>query len=257
MPVITLTTDWGTTDYYSGALKGEILSSCENATVVDISHHITKHDQVHGAFVLKNSWASFPSGTVHLASVTGAGATQPKLIAISYREHYFLGPDDGFFSLVFDEEPPQRYFVRNAKGEKVKPTSPILATSAAFLAKGGNIADMGNLMEDFPRKSMLRAVIDENTIKGSVIYIDSFGNVVTNITLDLFNRIASDRDFEIVLKKSGYEINEISNNYYDAGAGNLLALYNDAGYLEIAISKGSASELLNLKYGEVIRIDFK
>src|SRR6188768_2325155 len=111
MPVITLTTDWGTSDYFAGALKGEILSAFSNATIIDISHSINKHDQVHGAFVLKNVWNRFPAGTVHIASVTGSGEKQPSLVAIAHEGHYFLGPDDGFFSLLFDDVPLEGYYV--------------------------------------------------------------------------------------------------------------------------------------------------
>lgn len=257
MPVITLTTDWGTSDYFAGALKGEILSVFSEAAIIDISHSINKHDQVHGAFVLKNAWSRFPAGTVHLAGVTGSGSIQPSLIVIAHAGHYFLGPDDGFFSLLFDDEPLVGYYVRNAKGEKVLPATKEMAASAGFLARGGKIKDMGDPVTQFTKKSMLQATIIENTIKGTVIYVDSFGNLITNITRQIFERVSNGKGFEIILKKSGYEISEINNNYYEAGSGNLLALYNEAGYLEIAISKGSAADLLNMRYGEIVRIDFK
>jgi len=257
MPAITLTTDWGTSDYFTGALKGEILAAFTEATIVDISHNINKHDQIHGAFVLKNSWTRFPSGTVHIISVAGSGVKQPSLIAITFEGHFFLGPDDGFFSLLFVDAAIEGYYVRNAKGEKVIPLTKIIAASAAFLAKGGKIADMGDKITEFEKKSMFQATINDDSIKGQVIYIDTFGNLITNVTKDLFERISKGRGFEIILKKSGYDVNVISKDYYEAGIGNLLALYNEAGYLEIAISKGSATELLNMKNGEIVRIDFK
>lgn len=257
MPVITLTTDWGTTDYFAGALKGEIISVVADATLVDISHHIGKHDQVHGAFVLKNAWNRFPEGSVHISGVKGSGEEQPALLAVKFMNHFFLGPDDGWFSLLFDDEAMEGYYVKNAKGEKVNTSTKMLAASAGFLARGGKISDMGDPVTQFVKKSMLQASIHEDSIRGSVIYIDSFGNLITNITKELFDRIGRGRDFEIVLKKSGYEITTIQTNYYEIGSGNLMAHHNEAGYIEIAISKGSARDLLNMKYGEIVRIDFK
>ncbi len=257
MPVVTLTTDWGTTDYFTGALKGELLSAASNITIVDISNNITKYDQVHGAFVLKNSWDRFPEGSVHIAGICNASSEPASLLAVAYQKHFFLGPDDGFFSLVFDEIPEETYHVKNARGDNVKLTSKVFAASATFLARGGKIADMGDKPKELHRKLMLRATVEENTIKGSVIYVDSFGNLVTNITQALLDRFAKGRSFEVVLKKREYGIPEISDNYYQSGQGNLLALFNEAGYLEIAISTGNASGLLNMKFGDIVRIEFK
>jgi S-adenosylmethionine hydrolase len=257
MAVVTLTTDWGTTDYFAAALKGEILSAALDAIVVDVSHDIAKFNQVHGGFVLKNAWTRFPEGTVHVAAVCSTGGEPPSLLALAHEKHFFLGPDDGFFSLVFDEIPAEIYHVRNSKGDKVLLTSATIGASAAYLAKGGKISKMGDKPEEVRRKLLLRAAVEEDIIKGSVIYIDSFGNLVTNITQALINRFAKGRGFEVVMKKSEYSIEEISMDYFSAGQGNMLATFNEAGYLEIAISGGDAAGLLNMKYGDIVRIEFK
>ncbi|MBL0341955.1 MAG: SAM-dependent chlorinase/fluorinase [Bacteroidetes bacterium] len=143
MPVITITTDWGTKDYFVGAMKGDILTACPQATLVDITHDVKPFDLVQGAFIFKNSWSRFPKGTVHLIGMNSETKESLALVAVSYNDHYFIGPDDGFFTLVFDEIPEEKYFILDAKGNKVNPSSIVLASSAAFLANGGKIADMG------------------------------------------------------------------------------------------------------------------
>lgn len=257
MPLITLTTDWGTTDYFVGAFKGDLLTACPDATIIDISHNIAAHDLVPGAFIFKNAWQHFPKGTVHVCAVSGTSDIPSPLIAINYSGHYFIGVDNGFFSLVLDEAPEEAYFILNAKGHKVVQNSAVLASSAAYLAKGGKISEMGEKMTALVEKSLLRPVTEESIIRGSVIYTDSHGNLVTNITKSLFERISRGREFDIILKTREYIISEISVDYFDASRGNLLAFYNEAGFLEIAINHGNAGMLLGLHYSDIIRVEFK
>jgi S-adenosyl-L-methionine hydrolase (adenosine-forming) len=257
MPVITLTSDWGTTDYFVGSLKGDILSACPEAMIIDISHAVIPYDLVHGAFIFRNSWSHFPKGTVHISGVSAMSHAPSPLIALGYQGHYFIGADNGFFSLVFDTLPDEGYFILDAKGNKVNPNSSVLASSASYLAKGGKLAEMGEKMTGMTERSMLQPVTEEKTIRGSVIYIDSYGNLTTNIEKSLFDRIARGRDFDIVLRTKEYIITKISNDYFEAGRGNLLAHYNQSGYLEIAISHGNASGLIGLECGDIIRIEFK
>ncbi len=257
MPVITLTTDWGTTDYFVGAMKGDILTACPEATIVDICHSVLAHDLVTGAFIFKNAWQHFPKGTIHICGVSGTNDQPPPLIAVAYQGHYFIGVDNGFFSLAMDTIPEEAYFILDARGNKVVPNSSVLASSAAFLAKGGKPSEMGEKMTEMVEKLMLQAVTEESTIKGTDIYTDSYGNLVTNIEKSLFDRISRGRDFEIILKTRDQVIIEISNNYHDVNKGNLLAFYNESGFLEIALSHGNASKLLNLKYSDIIRIEFR
>ncbi len=257
MAVLTITSDWGTTDYFVGAMKGDILTLCPEVTIIDISNAINPFDLVQGAFIFRNSWTRFPKGTVHLVGMCAASKEIPALVVISYKNHYFVGPDDGFFYLVFDEIPTEVYYILDAKGNKVIPGSTVLASSAAFLAKGGKIKDMGEKATNLVQKSMGQPVTEEDTIRGSIIYVDTFGNLITNIARSLFERISKNRDFEITLRSSEYMINEIHDSYFKAGRGNLLAHYNESDYLEIAIAQGDASKLIGVSNGDIIRIEFK
>ncbi len=257
MPVITLTTDWGTTDYFVGALKGDIISVFPEAVIIDIGHAIQAYDLVKGAFIFKNAWHHFPTGTVHICAVSGTSDEPPPLIALAYHGHFFIGPDNGFFTLVYATPPDEAYYILDARGNKVYANSSVLASSAAYLSKGGKIADMGEKVTAMVEKSLLQPVTEESIIRGTVIYIDSHGNLVTNIEKELFERIARGRDYDIILKTREYVISELSTDYFKAGRGNLLAMYNEAGFLEISISHGNAAGLLGIKYAEIIRVEFK
>jgi S-adenosyl-L-methionine hydrolase (adenosine-forming) len=257
MPVITLTTDWGTTDYALAALKGDILTELPGATIVDISHNVTKFDLVNGAFIFRNAWKHFPSGTVHVIGFTGTQKSEPGVIAVRKENHFFLGSNDGFFSLIFDDKPQEIYYVLSADGKKVRPDSRILGNAAAFLAKGGSIKDMGREVDDFQEKSGLIPVIEEKVIRGTIIYINNFGNIVTNISREIFERVSKGRKFEILVRKNEYRINRISDSYSDVDSGMVVALYDPEGYLEIAIAHGNASDLLGLAINDTVRIEFK
>ena len=257
MPFITLITDWGDTDYYVPALKGEILSACPDVTITDITHGVLPYDLVQGAFIFKNTWHHFPKGTVHISGVSAVADHMTPLIAMHHKGHYFLGADNGFYSLVFNEKPEACCYILDAKGNKVAPGIQVLASASAFLARGGKLSDMGEPATSIKEKGLLVPVTEEKVIRGSVIYTDFFGNITTNIDRTLFERIARDRDFDIIIRSREYLITSISEGYLDAGRGNLLALYNEAGYLEIAISHGNAAGLLGLTYGDIIRVEFK
>ncbi len=257
MPVITLTTDWGTKDYFTGAIKGDILTNCSNATIVDITHQLTSYDWITGAFIFRNSWHRFPEGTVHVIGVSSILSGTLEMIAFKHKNHYFLGANDGFFSLVFNDVPKDIYYVLDAKGNRVVPESRALGESAAYLAKGGKVSDMGEKLVEFNQNTMLNPVIEENLIRGSIVYVDSFGNVVTNIKRELIEKMAANRTFEITFRSKEYAIKQIDEYYFDVPRGHIMARYNEADDLELAINQGSASSLFGLKRGDTIRVEFK
>ncbi|MBK7388016.1 MAG: SAM-dependent chlorinase/fluorinase [Bacteroidetes bacterium] len=257
MPVITLTTDWGTKDYFTGAIKGDILSNCSNAIIVDITHQLNVFDLVSGAFIFRNSWHRFPEGTVHIIGVSSIQSGALEMIAFKHLNHFFLGANDGFFSMVFTETPKDIYYVLDAKGNRVVPESKALGESAAFLAKGGKVNDMGVKLTEFHQKTMLNPVIEENLIRGTIVYIDAFGNVVTNIKRELIDKMSANREYEITFRSKEYSIKQIDEYYFEAPRGHIMARYNESNDLELAINQGSASTLLGLKYGDTIRVEFK
>ncbi|MEP7168066.1 MAG: SAM-dependent chlorinase/fluorinase [Bacteroidota bacterium] len=257
MQIVTLTTDWGIRDFYVGALKAAILNASENITIIDISHFVQPFDLLSGAFIFRNAYQKFPNGVIHIIGVVAQAESDAGMIAIKYKGQYFIGTNDGFFSLVFDETPEEIISI-NPSSEKHTGFDQAAAVSAIkHLTEGKDFKNLGKPIENFITKTHLRPVIEEKLIKGTVIYIDAYENVVTNITRKLFENIGNGKKFEINARRNEYTINSLSEKYSDAERGQLLALFNSAGYLEIALNQGNAAGLLGMNYGDIIRIDFK
>jgi len=257
MPIVTLLSDWGFADHYVAVMKGGIMNSVPGVHIIDISHQIRRDDLIHGAFIMKNSWTHFPKGTIHVCGITAETGKAPVLIAIRHQEHIFVGSDDGFYTMVFGEMPPESYYVLTSKGDKVMSSVRSLAQTASFLAKGGAVAEVGKPMTEHVKRSFLEAVVEEDAIRGVVIHIDTFGNLITNITKSVFDQNAQGRPFEINLRRTIDVIDRISRHYYSDEGGTILAHFNDAGYLEIAVARSSAAQLLGLKYSDPVKIEFK
>ncbi|MFM7054427.1 MAG: S-adenosyl-l-methionine hydroxide adenosyltransferase family protein [Bacteroidota bacterium] len=258
-PIITLTTDWGTKDFYVGALKGRLYSLVPDCNVVDISHDIEQFNTIQAAFILRNSWHRFPANSVHIISVigTGGGSEPPKLMAAQHEGHGFLGPDDGVFSLMFDELPKSCFHVMDNMGQKVNLKSDLLAASAAFLIKGGDISNMGAPVQNMVSLTSMRPSVDEYSIRGAVIMVDGFGNVVTNISRDLMESCIKGRQFEIFVRKGSGTISSIQPSYQSVVLGDWVAIYNESGYVELAIREGNAGELMGIGYGDMVRVEFR
>jgi S-adenosylmethionine hydrolase len=257
MPIITLTTDWSSDDFYTGTLKGKILCLFPTAIIVDISNQIQSFNLAQAAFILKNSYPHFPSGTIHIIGINTEAHDGQSFLAAHANGHFFIGCDNGIFGLIFRKEPKTIIKIKPKNIEPVTfPSLSVFADAAVHLAKGEKISDLGNPVKDYVKKVPLRATIEEAGITGSVIYIDSYQNAITNITKDLFERIGKDRTFEILIQSNYYKLNKIIRTYGETSVGEILALFNSLNLLEIAIKNGNAAELLNLTVGSTIRINF-
>ena len=257
MPIVTLTTDWGIRDFYVGSLKAAILNASDKAAIIDISHFVQPFDILSGAFIFRNAYSKFPNGTVHIIGVVSQAESDAGLIAIRNQGQYFIGMNDGFFSLVFDELPEEIISIEPSEEKHTAFDQAAVVKTAESLLHGTKLKNLGKPLENFVQKTHLRPVIEDSIIKGTVIYIDAFENVVSNITRKLFDRIGKERKFEINARRNEFIINALSEKYNDAERGQLLALFNSAGYLELAINQGNAAGLLGMNYGDIIRIDFK
>jgi len=257
MPIITLTSDWGLKDHYAGAVKGAILSKMPEATIVDISHDIPSFEIEQAAFVIRNSYKNFPVGTVHMIGINTEESDKFSHIAVKIDGQYFIGTDNGVFSLIFDKIPdeivelqiPQdsSFFTFSSRDRFV--------SAAVHLAAGKKLKELGNKKEGIVEKILLKPVADRNVIKGHVVYIDSYENIITNIRESLFTEVANNRKFTIFFRS--YEITKLSTSYTDVPVGEILALFDSNNHLEIAMNQGNAAGLLGLDYKDMIRIEFR
>jgi S-adenosyl-L-methionine hydrolase (adenosine-forming) len=254
MTIVTLTTDFGLQDYYVPALKGSMLSRFSALNIVDISHNITNHDIVQAAFVFKNAWKAFPAGTIHALSVNNLGGEKYRFLIVAHEGHYFIGPDNGIFSLIFNQTPQLAYEVPFS-GLNFIPLRDCLANAVGHIAQELPLEDIGTPVDDLVERISLQPVISPSQIRGAVIHVDNFDNVIINITRDLFEKVGRGRDFQLYFKRHD-PITRLAAHYNDVPIGEPLCLFN-SDYLEIAINMGKAAEMLGLKIEDTIQIDFQ
>lgn len=257
MAIITLTTDLGDKDIYQAALKGSILKLLPTVNIVDITNSVAAYNIQQAAFILKNSFYYFPEATVHLIGIDTVFNAYTKYLAVKYKNHYFVGADNGIFSLMFDADPEEIVEINIMQDLKFLhfPLADIFVKAACHLAQGGTLAEIGLPVSDIEKKMNLQPVIEKNLIKGVVIYIDSFQNVITNITKEFFNRVQEGRRFMLSFKRNE-TIDQLSWHYNEVPEGEKLCLFGISDHLEIAINKGNASGLLGLGLGDSVIIDF-
>ena len=251
--LITLLTDFGDEDGFVGTMKGVILNIHPPARIVDISHKIPPQDVDSGAFILRNSYRFFPDGTIHLAIVDpGVGSKRRILIAETER-YLFIAPDNSLLKYIFHENHVLRVFEaenHNYFLNKISHTfhgRDIFAPIAAHLASDIVPEQFGRQISDYDRGRISIPIIKKHQIRGNVIHIDHFGNLITNIpSTQLKNkRILS-------IKIGTNTIEKLSNSYAEVAEGELIALPGSAGFLEIAIRDGNAGEVLHMQRNDEI-----
>jgi S-adenosylmethionine hydrolase len=258
MPIITLTTDLGEKDIYQAALKGSIYKLLPSVNIVDVTHNVAAFNIQQAAFVLKNSFHYFPENTVHLIGIDTVFNDNTRYLAVRYHNHFFVGADNGIFSLIFVNDPEEMVEIDMVQDLKFLhfPLADIFVKAACHLAKGGLLSEVGTSVDHIEKKMNLQPVIEKNLIKGMVIYIDSFQNVITNITKEFFTMIQKGRHFTLYFKRNE-TITHLSWHYNEVPEGEKLCLFGISDHLEIAINKGNASGLLGLNLGDSIVIEFE
>ena len=261
MPVITLTTDLGTVDYYVSAVKATILRQLDNVNIVDISHNIPSFNIIHAAYVLKNVYQEFPAGSIHIIGVNAETNEDNSHLAVYANGHYFVGTDNGIFSLLLDLKPDKIVEItttRDSDNENF-PVKDVFAKVACHIARGGTLEIIGTEIKQFSKEfAKLEALHDKNSIRGSIIHIDHYGNAITNINQRLFKDVAKGRTYTINLgSKEHYSLNTIKRKYNEVQAGDAVALFISTDFLTISINNGSASSLMGLYINDTVRIEFK
>jgi S-adenosylmethionine hydrolase len=256
MAIVTLTTDWNKSDYYVGAVKGKLLSHNPDLQIIDISHQVQAFNIMQAAFILRNCCFDFPKGTIHLIAVNAALSNKRSLLLILMRGHYFLSSDNGIVGLISGDKPDAVYKIRRTKDVSNFVSLEIFVETIDHLIRKDALDSFCDLVTEYEQQIPYRPVIDKNLINGSVIYVDSFSNAITNITRETFDKVGQGKHFEVFIQSNHYKLDRINLTYSDSVSGELLALFNSIELLEIAINNGSAAELLNLTINSAIRVKF-
>ena len=275
MAIITLTTDFGQKDHYVAAVKGSIYSEEASSIVVDISHLVTPFNYTEAAYIIKNAYSNFPKGSIHIIGIDSEWSPENQHLVMLFDEHYFVCANNGILSILTTIHKPDKVVEINAyEGNKENfPVKNIFVKIACHIARGGSLDVIGKPFDNLKEITSLTPVVNnkEDQLVGNVLYIDNYGNVVTNITKELIERIAKGRKFEAIARNHRFDkvyhsYNECVNFDTEKSKrqddGKKLALFNANGNLEIAIYKsnldtvGGASTLLGLSYRDTVSIKF-
>lgn len=256
MALITFMSDFGGKDHYVAAVKARLLSINPELRIIDISHHIEPFDIIHGSFVLKSVFREFPAGTIHLAVVNTLDAAEGDPIIAMIDGHYFVGADNGMFSLISEQPPGTIIRLNNPDLEStVFPARDIMARSAAMLAGGAALNELGQVTTEFKQLLGRQLKATKKQISGNVISVDHFGNAITNIDKEIFNILQKDRKF--VIRFGREEVRIIQPTYASVEPGDCVVIFNSSGLLEIGINKGNAAELLGISFDTPVIIYFE
>tara|TARA_Y100000991_G_scaffold83476_1_gene63079 strand:- start:148 stop:978 length:831 start_codon:yes stop_codon:yes gene_type:complete len=276
MSIITLITDFGYKDHYVGQVKGEIYIKYPEANVIDISHEVSPFNIMEAAYILENCYKNFPENTVHIIDVDSERTKEKKHIIMYLDNHYFITADNGILSILSQNINPQKIYEITIHEDlnSVDSNTKIFTEVACHLAKGGKPEIVGKNIEKIKSVKNLKPFLndDQKQIISSVIYIDNFGNVVTNLKKPYFEEIRKGRDFEISARN--YKFSKIYNKYSDIvnyttpssqrnDEGKGMVIFNSNDLLQISIYRsnpmnvGTASSLMGLKIYDSVTITFK
>jgi len=255
MALITFTSDFGDSDYYVPAVKAKMLSINPQLNIIDITHKVENYDVAHAAFVLKSVYREFPKGTVHLVALNATSNVTDGYIGIKLEDHIFIGPNNGVLSLLSEQEPgiivkfgdihvPQSTF----------PAKDILAPIAAKVASGAAIHDFGGPLTWIKKMIPRNFKATKKQITGHVIRVDHYGNLITNITKEVFDTLNPGK-FSIEFSREN--LIRLHTTYDQVEPGDCFAFFNSLGLLEIGINHGHGAELLGLRHDSPIFIHFE
>lgn len=246
MPLLTLTSDIGWKDYLVGAIKGQIMQVNDSFQLLDITHQLAPFNYPQAAYVCRNAYKNFPDETFHLIMVNLFDSRPEHLLLVKHQQHYFGIADNGLITMILEGRPDEVIALPLDK-TKQKTTlhcASVFAQAFTDLLSGIPLQKLGKPI-DIQVKNPLRPTQGSNWIEGQIIFIDHFENVVVNITREEFEAQRRGRSFKIVFKRDEV-IDRIGDNYADTAEGEKIAIFNSAGYLEIAVNKGNAAGLFGL-----------
>jgi hypothetical protein len=259
-PIITLTTDYGTGDHFVGVMKGVVLSINPEVNIVDITHSVLAHDILDGALTIGQAYKYFPPRTIHVVVVDPGVGTPRRPILVASDQHYFVAPDNGVLSSIYDQTEAlygwhitSEHYFRNPVSSTFHGRD-IFAPVAAWLSKSWQTSSFGDPVSDFVRFSMPKPKADGNTVRGAILRVDNFGNLLTNVTpVDVPALVAPDGKFTI--RVGNGQINKIVATFAQGTPGELVGVIGSSGYLEISVNKGNAAHSLGAARGNEVTIE--
>ena len=263
MAVITLTTDFGTSGWFAAAMKGVIAGVAPDARVVDVTHEIAGQDIIAGAFVLAQCFRSFPRDTVHVAVVDPGVGSPRRAIAVKSQDYFFLAPDNGVLTLALaavDDRAPLQ--IRSIENERLfnRPVSrtfhgrDIFAPVAAHLATGVAFQEIGPVIEDIERLETAGPKVTKKGIEGRVMFVDRFGNLITNIAARHLEQLAREpKSFSISSRWNGV-IRRFGRFYAEVPRGKPIAVMGSSNYVELCVNQGDAAKTYRARVGDTVRV---
>lgn len=263
MAIVTLTTDWGTKDHYLGSVKGMLLKHIPDVNIVDISHNITPFNINQAAYILKSCFRDFPDGTIHLLGVNSDASPDFPHIVIKAHNQYFIGADNGLFSLIFEDKPDKIIALEIIQDtEKYTfSTKDVFTKACQMIINGTPIEKLGFERAELTKMMSFKPIVEndsdgQTSIIGKIIYIDNYENAISNISKAMFEEHAKNRAFRISFNSFKNAITHISDSYSDVAVSEACALFDSNDLLEISVNQGNAGGLLGLKQDTKIRITF-
>ncbi len=252
---VTLTTDWSNHDFYLGMLSGRLYSIASNLRLVELSHKVPLFNYRHAAFLIRHSFRFFPEGSIHICMVNSDTSDNMRMLIFEYQNHFFVVPDNGSISLITDSLPEVVHGIPIDESSSFGSLDSVALAVEALLSENG-LADLAIEVSGVKRFTPLLPIPETDGITGSVIFIDSYYNAITNITYDEFEAIRKLRRYTIYVQSYSHGISKLSRSYKDVEKGDLLALFNTLGLLEIAVREGYAAQMYNLSVGSNIMVNF-
>lgn len=255
MSFVTLTTDFGTRDYYVSLLKASIFKAAPLSQIVDISHEIEAHDIMKAAYFINSVYNRFPLGTIHIAAVNSFYSRKFHFVLFEKDGFHFIGPNNGLFSLIFPDLKSSEIRKINHGVDSQNDFYNDISNVVADLVNDVTITEIGSPLEFWDNRINLQAVVTMDQIRATIIHVDHFGNVIINLDQKTFEKVRGGRNFSIYYK-SDDPILKLSRKFGDVMIGDVCAFFNATGLLEIAINMGNASNMLSLNENETIQINF-
>lgn len=254
MRVIALLTDFGLKDNFVGVMKGVILKINPRVEIVDITHNISAQDVFEAGFLLRYSYRFFPESSIFVAVVDPGVGSWRRPLLIEAENYYFIGPDNGLFGLVLDSARIEKVIVLENEKYFVKPVSStfhgrdIFSSVAAYLSKGVPLREFGRQVKSFQRLEFPSPQVKKDRINFSLLYIDRFGNIVTNLTSEILKKFTKNREFLLKIGSKAFKL-KVCKFYEEAKDSEIFLIEGSFGFLEISLKKGNAQDFLGVKRG--------